>query len=85
MTENPNEKIVSLNLKVRFYLDEITPASLNVFLYQLLNDLNYEHDVIGLNIDGKDATIKDAEGQSTTVLDDEAIKTLSLREGKDLE
>lgn len=75
MTVDPNEKIVQLNLKIRFYLDEITPADLNVFLYQLVNTLNYEHDVLEVSIDGKTATD----------LNDEQVKILPLREGKDLE
>ncbi len=74
MTADPNEQIVQLDLKIRFYKDEIAPADLNVYLYQLINKINYEHDVLEVGIDGKTATS----------LTDDLVKNLPLREGKDL-
>lgn len=54
--------------------EAIAPASVNVFIYQLLNRLNYEHDIKSITID--DVTVP--------ITNPEQLEAISLGEDLDL-
>lgn len=55
--------------------DAIAPASVNAFIYQLLNRLNYEHEITSITID--DTTV--------AITHPDQVSELPLGEGKDLD
>lgn len=55
--------------------DAIAPASVNVFIYQLLNRLNYEHPITSITID--DVTLE--------ITHPDQVVELPLGEDKDLD
>jgi hypothetical protein len=55
------EKIITLQLKIRVYEEEIAPLDLQTWLYQFINRLNYEHDVLEVTLDGDKKELKNDE------------------------
>ena len=70
-----NERVVVIKLKIKVYEDEIAPMSVPVWIYHLVSRLNYEHDIMEVEVDGVNKKMKN----------DNDVKNLSLRENKELE